>query len=206
MTSSKSKPKLKTYLSIGDLCHDLGFNTDVVMDIASNIDSYYYEKTIIDKKGKERKLNCTRGLAEDIQKKIHIILSRYAFPPYMFGIVKGKSIKDNARTHIGARTILSLDVEDCFPSTSEEKAMNAFRYTLGYSNNVSKLLVKLTTYQGSVPQGTHSSSVVVALCLLPICREIEKLCRKQNFKVGVWADDIAISGDMPQQYLKNFLA
>ena len=51
MDNKSESAKLKKYLSINDLCHDLGFKPEVVKDIAKNIDSFYYDNPKEDKKG-----------------------------------------------------------------------------------------------------------------------------------------------------------
>lgn len=205
MDNKNESAKLKKYLSTNDLCHDLGFKPEVVKDIAKSVDSYYYENPKKDKKGKERRFQCTKGIAKVIQKRLHKILKKYDFPTYMFGIIKGKSITDNALIHLGSKTVVTIDIKSCFPNTTEEKVCFTLKNLLGFSTKVSKLITKLVTYKGVVPQGTPSSSVVVALCLTKMCRELDSFCQNKEMKISLWADDLSVSGGKPELYIADFI-
>lgn len=205
MDNKNESTKLKKYLSVNDLCHDLGFKPDVVKDIAKNIDSFYYDNPKEDKKGKIRPFQCTKGIAKVIQKRLHKILRKYDFPTYMFGIIKGKSITDNALIHLGSPTVVTIDIKSCFPNTTEEKVCFTLKKLLGFSTKVSKIITRLVTYKGVVPQGTPSSSVVVALCLTKMCRELDSFCQNKEMKISLWADDLSISGGKPELYIADYI-
>lgn len=205
MDNKNESAKLKKYLSVNDLCHNLGFKSEVVKDVVKNIDNYYYDNPKKDKKGKERQFQCTKGIAKVIQKRLHKILRKYNFPSYMNGVVKGKSITDNALIHLGSKTVVTIDIKSCFPNTTEEKVCFALKNLLGFSTKVSKLITKLVTYKGAVPQGTSSSSVVVALCLVKMCREFNDFCQSKGLVISVWADDLTISGEKPELYITDYI-
>jgi hypothetical protein len=204
MESGKTKV-VKKYLSVNDFCCDLKFEAKKVTELANGIEKYYYDNPKLDKKGKLRLFQCTKGNANLIQKRIHKILSNYNFPLYMFGVVSGKSIEDNAKIHLGAKTVVTIDIKDCFPNTTYKKVFGMFRRELGFGTKVASLITKLVTYKGNVPQGTHSSSAVVALCLFPMCQELNELCQKNKLKLSIWVDDISISGTGSEKLIDNFI-
>ncbi len=191
-------------LSTNKLCYLLGYKTTHVKIIANNFKKFYYENP---KKIKEkiRNFECTRGDFKIIQEKIHKILSIYPFPKYMLGIARGKSINDNANVHLGGKTLVTIDIKNCFPNTSDQKVFDMFRNQLGYSPKVSSLLTRLTTYNHHVPQGTPCSSVVVALCLLPLCFDVNKLCQENGLEFSIWVDDITMSGNKVECYIQRVI-
>ena len=190
----------KKILSVNELCYLLGYKTKDVKALAKNFRQYYYENPKVIK-GKKRDFECTKGKFNTIQKKIDKLLLKYPFPKYMMGISRGKSIIDNAEVHLGSKILVTIDIKDCFPNTSDSRVFNMFRNQLGYSTKVASLLTRLTTYNHRVPQGTHSSSVVVGLCLLPLCQDIQKTCLSKNLNFSIWADDIAISGKNAELFI-----
>jgi len=191
-------------LSINNLCFRLGYKKRYIKSIADNFQRYYYVNPKIIK-GKLRELECTKGNFNIIQKKIHQILSKYPFPAYMMGVARNKSIIDNAKIHPGNKTLVTIDIKNCFPNTDDFHVFNMFRNQLGYSNKVSSLLTRLTTYKHHSPQGTHCSPVIVALCLLPLCSNIYHFCLDKGFNFSIWVDDIAISGNNPEIYISDYV-
>jgi len=67
---------------------------------------------------------------------------------------------------------------------------------LGHSPTVARLLTKLTTFCGHLPQGAPTSSALANLALLPAVKEVADQAGKLRLRVGQYVDDQAISGEV----------
>jgi hypothetical protein len=76
--------------------------------------------------------------------------------------VIGKSCRATAEQHVGKGVLISLDIEDFFPSIKRSMVRHYLNH-LGYPHLVSSLLADLVTYQNFVPQGAPTSGAVANL-------------------------------------------
>jgi len=60
-------------------------------------------------------------------KILHDILEKVEIPEYCTGFVLGKSIVDNARIHLGAKTLIKLDLLNFFPTLKFWHVLQVFR-------------------------------------------------------------------------------
>lgn len=75
------------------------------------------------------------------------------------GFVKDKSIKTNAREHLGKKNVLSVDIERFFESITKTMVSNAF-FKIGFSKVASDWLSNLTTINGHLVQGFNTSPTI----------------------------------------------
>jgi hypothetical protein len=126
------------------------------------------------------------------------------------GCVIAKSIKTNAKMHVGKAVVINQDMQNFFPSISYQRVLGAFK-SLGYSGQVSTILalictepevvdVKLAdeTYYAQkgerfLPQGSPCSPAIANI----ICRKLDKrlngIATKYNFTYSRYVDDITFS-------------
>jgi Reverse transcriptase (RNA-dependent DNA polymerase) len=95
-----------------------------------------------------------------IQSRISKLLSRISPPDWLFSPVKGRSYVDNAARHKGAKAFWLLDIADYFPSCTANKVAHFFRRKLECSEDVTAILVHLTTWQNCLPQGSPCSPIL----------------------------------------------
>ncbi|WP_155395454.1 reverse transcriptase domain-containing protein [Photobacterium angustum] len=124
------------------------------------------------------------------------ILDKLNSSPYSKGFEKGKSILDNAQPHVGASYLLSLDLEDFFPSIGSYKVYGIFR-SIGYNKEMSKLLTNLCTYHGYLPQGAPSSPKLANLTCSRLDARIHGYAGPKGITYTRYADDITLSGNTP---------
>jgi hypothetical protein len=147
------------------------------------------------KSDKWRHLDCPRKALKDIQARIQRrLLSRVEFPQYMFGSVRGRSTRDNAKIHVGQRYVLAVDLKDCFPNTSSRKVFDAWIRVFGCSEDIADLLTKLTTLHRRLPQGTSTSPLLANLTLLPLYHRVREIARSLSLRFSFFVDDITLSG------------
>jgi retron-type reverse transcriptase len=93
----------------------------------------------------------------------NMILKNVQFPDYLQGSIKGRGQASNARKHVGRRMVITEDVENFFPSTSQRVVFEIWHRFFGFPPDVSECLTKLTTKDGSLPQGAKTSPLLANL-------------------------------------------
>lgn len=136
-----------------------------------------------------------RGL-KSIQSRIGDLLSRITPPDWLFSPVKGRSYVNNAAYHKGARAFWMLDIADYFPSCTANNVAHLFRTKFQCSEDVTAILVRLTTWQQCLPQGSPCSPILAYFSNLDMWNDIEKAVQQAGLKHSVYADDITISGSV----------
>ncbi len=191
--------------SMGHLASLLGVTRrkrTAFMALAESSDKRYRQKEIpkgYDDQGNvtdTRTLDIPLGDLLDIQRKIlREMLQTISLPATMLGGVQGRTIKDNAMIHVGQKQVVAVDIKSGFPSTSHRRVFRVFRNTLGCSDDVARMLTRLTTTKGYLPQGAPTSTMVFNLCMLGIESRLAAFASGANLCHSLWVDDIALSGD-----------
>ena len=198
------------------LCSIIGFKANVVREVISNIDYYYYEKVEIkkDKKSgeakrykdgtiKKRILHPSVKELKAIQKSIKKnILAPIPLPSEIHGGVKKRSNITNAKPHKGNKYIFTTDLQDFYPNISNESVYGTF-LSLGFSNHFSHTLTKLTTWEYALPQGTPTSTHISNLVFLKVDFELIQLCNGNNITYTRYVDDLTFSSPTDFKHLLN---
>lgn len=178
----------------------LRVSQDKLQDLSSSTDLY---RTWSEQKqnGKLRHLAAPRADLKAVQSRLAALLSRIAPPDFLFSPVKGRSYVDHAARHVGARAVRLIDVEDYFPNCTTNRVKWFFKTVLKCSPDVSAVLCRIVTRAGALPQGSPSSPILAYLSYQDMWLEIAKEAEAHNCVLGVYADDIAISGSMVPEIL-----
>lgn len=110
--------------------------------------------------------------------------------------VRGRSNIDNAARHKGERSFHLLDVEDFYPRCSANKIASFFSKDLGCPPDVVKILLELTTLNGSLPAGSPASPSLAFWAYKSMWDEISDIANEAGCKLTVYIDDITISGTL----------
>lgn len=194
--------------------YELKRKLDRIMYLSENAEHYYYEK-IEEKKNKDgtsrikngeiqyRVLNPAKDELKQVQYLIQKrILSKIHFPNHIQGGVKKRDNITNAKLHQGKKFHFCTDIENFFPSINNTMVYTMFMQ-LSFSPDVSRILTKLTTYKGYLPQGTHTSPYIANLVFLPIDAEINKYCLGNSIRYTRFIDDLSFSS--PTDFKSNSL-
>lgn len=100
----------------------------------------------------------------------------------------------NALLHVNCPVVVTMDLRDCFPSTTNRKIYDVFTRRLGCTPKIARLLTQLTTVSGCVPQGAPTSTALVNLALLDVYQRLEHLALGLDLNFSIWVDDITFSG------------
>ena len=118
-------------------------------------------------------------------------------PDFFHGSVKERSAFTNASCHVGQDLLVSLDLESCFPSITNQMAFHALGDNLILSPTVAHLLTKLTTFEGHIPHGSPTSSMIANLVIAPVVEEIRASIEEMHRGIKnqtQYVDDTTLSG------------
>ncbi|OFY24045.1 MAG: hypothetical protein A2W98_13975 [Bacteroidetes bacterium GWF2_33_38] len=105
------------------------------------------------------------------------------------GYIKGRGIKTNASEHLGKQYILKVDIENYFEKITKERIIKSLN-NLGFQNEISSLIAKITTHNNVLVQGFHTSPTLANI----IFHELDLIFSKfTNASYTRYADDLYFS-------------
>ncbi len=167
---------------------------------------YFYRKFIISKRnGKPRQIAEPLPSLKEIQLWIlKNILENVPVSKFAKAYLPARNIIDNAKYHVGKPLILKLDIKDFFGSVSQKSVEQIF-INLKYSSNISNLLSKLCTLNGSLPQGASTSPYLSNLYLSVFDDIVGKYAIKAKIRYTRYADDMTFSGEFNPNNVLQFI-
>ena len=163
--------------------------------IDSSPESYYIQWSKITKKGKIRPMVKIHGRLREILDRLHSLLQRVEVSSYVHGGVRGRSTLTNAEPHLNKPMLVRIDLENHFPSTSHHKVYAMFRNRQECSPDVARILTRLTTLNGGLPQGSPTSTVISNLVTLPLSKRLHTFAKSRGLKCTQYVDDYTFSGN-----------
>ncbi|WPG36220.1 reverse transcriptase family protein [Variovorax sp. EBFNA2] len=147
--------------------------------------------------GSTREVFSAKPRLKAIQRRIkEVILQRVGFPEYLTGSVKGRDYITNAKLHAGARILICEDVSKFFPSVTAERVHDIWRHFFGFGDEVARLLTKLTTKAGTLPQGASTSSYLANLVLWRDEPHLQAKLAEHGLTYSRYVDDMAMSSNL----------
>ncbi len=173
-----------------------------IYQLSKHSDKYYKTYTIPKKSGKLREISQPSKKLKGLQSWILVnILNKLKVSNSCKGFEKGSSIADNAEPHKDANTILTLDLEDFFPTVKRNHVYSIFR-TVGYNKTISTILTNICTFQGALPQGSPCSPKLANLSASKLDARIQGYVGKRGINYTRYADDLSFSGLNPAKVVK----
>lgn len=146
------------------------------------------------KNGKPRTICSPNNDLKIIQKRINrSIFENIKYPDYLFGGIAGQDYVKNARRHIGANALITMDVCDFYPSINKKVVESIFQHFCKFPPEVVKLLAALTTVNGCVPQGACTSSHLANLVFFDLEHRVVSDFKDKSLVYSRLLDDICIS-------------
>lgn len=135
-----------------------------------------------------------KPLLKAIQRRIKLeILDRVTFPNYLTGSVKGRDYKTNAELHVGATIVIAEDIGNFFPSVTDEKVFEIWRHFFRFSEPIARLLTRLTTKDGVLPQGACTSPQLANLVFWRDEPVLQAKLASEGIVYSRFVDDVAVS-------------
>lgn len=168
-----------------------------IYQLSHNANKYYKTYTIPKKSGGVRTISQPNKNLKGFQSWILVnILNKLKASNNCKGFENGSSIKDNVVPHLGANTLLTIDLKDFFPTITRTQIYNIFK-SIGYNNLISTILTNLCTYNGFLPQGSPCSPKLANLSTWRLDLRIQGYVGKRGINYTRYADDLSFSGLSP---------
>lgn len=172
----------------------LGFSAFSLYEVIKNPEDQYFSYQIPKRSAGTRQIDSPRKSLREIQDWILTnILNRCQPHNAAMAFTKGRSIKSNARAHVGRSSVLSLDIKDYFSSILPDKVIWVFKI-VGYSHSVASALTGLTVLSRGLPQGAPTSPALSNLVMVDIDQSFTRYSEKLGIKYSRYADDLTFSG------------
>jgi retron-type reverse transcriptase len=120
------------------------------------------------------------------------------------GFELGTSILDNARPHIGSNYVLTIDLENFFPSVNASNVFGVFS-SIGYNKEMCVLLTNLCVFKGGLPQGAPTSPKLSNLVCAKLDARIQGYAGPKGIVYTRYADDMTFSARTAQKIQKTKL-
>lgn len=208
ITEKLAANNLPVIIGFASLSHFLQISQEQIFSIAGAKNKFYREFYIPKRTGGKRKITTPYPFLHILQRRIlDEILTPYQNSlqqQHIHGFTQGKSTLTNATAHLknAEKKILKMDIEDFFGSVRYRDVEKIF-LQIGYPEKISRFLARLTTYKGSLPQGSPSSPAISNIAFTEHDKAIVNICNANNLTYSRYADDISISGDVNIEFSKN---
>ncbi len=142
---------------VGHGLEELSRRLAISIEEIQRVEIAYQSFQIPKRRGGQRTILAPAPPLKAMQRRIaRRLLAKLAVHPGAMGFVRGCSIATHAGLHVGRAVVLKMDIRDFFPSTAAVRVTAYFR-RIGWNAQVAKLLTRLCTHQGGLPQGAPTS-------------------------------------------------
>ena len=147
-------------------------------------------------KGKVRTIENPFPRLKRAQSRIATLLALIEPPDFLTCPVKGRSYVSNARVHIGALQIVTLDVTAYFQSTTWNRVYWFFHKRMMTSSDVAWTIASLATLEGHLPTGSPLSPILAYFAHQDTWLSVQRRVRDAGCKITLYMDDLTLSGDV----------
>lgn len=183
--------------SIDDFSHITHLSKYTLYQLSEKSNFHYKKFPLKKKTGGTRTICQPSKNLKGLQSWILVnILNKLKVSDSCKGFEKGSSIGDNARPHINANCILTIDLSDFFGTVTDIQVYNVFK-SIGYNKLISTMLTNICTYDGSLPQGSPCSPKLANLVTWKLDKRIQGFVGKRGITYTRYADDLSFSGLHP---------
>jgi RNA-directed DNA polymerase len=166
-----------------------------LVTILTNREAHYSTFRIAKRRGGSRVIEAPSTTLKHVQRYVRrYMTSRMPASDNAHGFRRGRSIKTNARPHVGAPLVVRYDITDFFGSVKEAHVRAQFRRA-GYSKSVASLLTQVCTLRGALPQGAPTSPDLANLAAFRLDQRLQGLAEKRQLVYTRYADDLTFSGE-----------
>ncbi len=127
------------------------------------------------------------------------IFHQCAYPSYLQGSLPNQGTRrdyiTNANLHTKKRVILCEDISNFFLSIRDSQVERMWQRLFHFHPDIARILTKLTTYRGCVPQGASTSSFIGNLIFWDKEPQFVEELEGQGFHYSRYVDDITISAE-----------
>lgn len=201
-TTKLTKLGLPHIQSLDDLSAAIGVSKYTLYQLSHHSDKYYKTYEVAKKSGGKRTISQPARKLKGLQSWIlFTILNKMQVSPSCMGFRKGSSTLDNATPHVGAGTILNMDLQNFFPTVTAKQVFSIFR-RIGFNDLISNVFTNICTCDGRLPQGSPCSPYLANLATWTLDLRIQGYVGKRGISYTRYADDLSFSGPNPSTVVK----
>lgn len=157
----------------------------------------YRQFSIAKGRGKTRLICAPDRRLKILQRKLAPLLDQiYRVRNPVHGFVIDRSVKTNAEAHGARRFVLNLDLQDFFPTITENRIVGLLT-SVGLDRRVAEIVARLSCYDGHLPQGAPTSPVLSNMICYRLDTELLRIGKSARAIYTRYADDITFSGYQP---------
>jgi retron-type reverse transcriptase len=198
-TPGKFTPPRRT---LDTLAKRLGYSTDALRAMRPAYTEFRKQK----RGGGVRVLFAPDANTKGVQRRIlALVLNASRSHPAAYGYERGRGTVDHANVHAGQAVVIGIDIRDFFPSTDAAWVREYF-IAVGWDAKAAGVLTKLTTHDGSLPQGAPTSPKLSNLVNHLLDARLQALAKAFGARYSRYADDITFSlAHDDQRLVKNLV-
>lgn len=187
--------------NISHLAQLVGYKKEYLKKASTYGDNFYRNFEITKRNGTKRLISEPLPSLKEIQLWIlKNILYKIPVSPVAKAYKPKARIIENLKFHRNQPKVLTLDLENFFPSIKIKEVKNIF-LNLGYSKYMANILSKLCTKDDSLPQGAPTSPYLSNLIFKSADALIFDFCKQRKIRYTRYADDLSFSGDFDEKLL-----
>lgn len=157
----------------------------------------YQHFNIAKGKGKVRQITAPDKRLKILQRKLSPLLDQlYRVRRPVHGFVPNRSVKTNAQAHEQRRFVVNLDLQDFFPSITENRVRGLLS-SLSLDNRVAEIIARLCCCNNHLPQGAPTSPVLSNMICYRLDSDLMQIAKGARAIYTRYADDITFSSYQP---------
>lgn len=147
--------------------------------------------------GKVRLISAPDRRLKILQTKLARLLDQlYRVRNPVHGFVPDRSVKTNAEAHGRRRFVVNLDLQDFFPTITENRVRGVLR-ALGIEDRIADIVARLCCFNGYLPQGAPTSPVLSNMICYRLDTDMLRVAKGARAFYTRYADDISFSSYQP---------
>lgn len=193
----------QTSASVQDLASRIDVSEEAIRSMLLDIESHYRKFPIRRTHKRPRWINAPDTELKIIQKKLlQRILYKIRPHPDAHGFYPGKSILSNAQPHCNKNWVISFDVKDFFPSTTQEMVIKSLIH--GKLEVDPNLISQLCCLNMTLPQGAPTSPHLANLAFYECDLKLKEFALDHSLNYTRYADDMTFSGnELPDKIIER---
>lgn len=190
-TQGPAQPSGPRTLTVDQLAARLGLTASELIAVPIAYRPFQVPK----RGGGYRDIRAPEPALRHVQRRIvRRLLQKVDAHPAALGFERGRSTVQNAALHAGRPVVLRMDVKDFFGSTGANR-VGLLYANLGWDQQATELLLRLTTHAGSLPQGAPTSPRLSNLVNRRLDERLTGFADQIGARYTRYADDLTFSFD-----------